>query len=394
MIQGKKILLPIISDKGFLALSDIFLQHNVSLYCVGGCIRDSLLGFSPENTDIDLSVPLSPDKVIEILNLHLIDYLTIGLEFGTLTVFYLNKTYEITSFRQDIKTDGRYALVSYGVDMMLDAQRRDFTINALYYDSKGFLYDPFGVGLQDLSNNRVAFIGDADKRIKEDYLRILRYFRFLARFGIHSYDESIFENSNHYHDGLVKLSEHRIRNEFIKLIAYPYAYEVLKIILELKYDNILFKDLILNLSTFKSYVSVSNTKNYILSSLIVDTPLNIIKNNTLLTKQEKKKLYQFKALYDELSSALAIQDWLQIGFLYYSYPYDIWDDILKILKQDYCELSDKIDSIKELKFPPFLITGKDLLKQGYLQGKEISEKLSEQKKNFVQIFLKENLNFL
>ena len=246
--------LPILSDMGFLQLSQVFACNNAQLYAVGGCIRDTLSSnmLDMSQIDIDLATPIPPTEVIEILDKNAIKYFTMGLEFGTITAHLNGINYEITSFRQDIITNGRHAVVAFSDNMVLDAQRRDFTINALYYDSQGIVYDPLEGGIDDLNHKKIRFIGTPHNRISEDYLRILRYFRFLARFGMDSYDETVFL-SHDYTKNMTILSEHRISHELKKTIQYPFASDVLTKIVELNYAPVLFKDLILSISVFQKF---------------------------------------------------------------------------------------------------------------------------------------------
>ena len=152
-------------------------QAGFCAYGVGGCVRNTLLGFAPG--DIDLCSDATPKQVEAVFANSAVKILPTGIAHGTLTLVYDSMSVEITSFRQDIDTDGRHAVVRFGADITTDAKRRDFTMNALYVDRHGHLHDPIG-GLDDLQMRYLRFVGNAHKRIKEDYLRILRFFRFNA----------------------------------------------------------------------------------------------------------------------------------------------------------------------------------------------------------------------
>ncbi|MFM5948085.1 MAG: CCA tRNA nucleotidyltransferase, partial [Novosphingobium sp.] len=148
---------------------------------VGGAVRDTLLGLPVK--DIDIATPLEPKEVMRRLKAHAITVIPTGIDHGTVTAVLKQGPVEITTLRHDVSTDGRRATVAFASDWQDDAARRDFTINALYADpDTGAVSDWFG-GLDDLAARRVRFIGDARQRIREDHLRILRYFRFQARFG-------------------------------------------------------------------------------------------------------------------------------------------------------------------------------------------------------------------
>jgi poly(A) polymerase len=186
---------------------------------VGGAVRDSLLGLPV--TDVDLATMLQPDAVIDRLEAARIKAVPTGLDHGTVTAVADGKNYEITTLRRDVATDGRRATVAFATDWKEDAARRDFTINALYADpATGEVFDYFG-GLADLDEGLVRFIGDAGERIAEDHLRILRYFRFLARFGEGAVDAEAIEACAVNANSLMALSRERIASELLKLLALP-----------------------------------------------------------------------------------------------------------------------------------------------------------------------------
>ena len=155
---------------------------------VGGCIRKVIQKEIVD--DIDLATNLSPQQVCEALKKNNINYYKTGVEHGTITAVIDDYKFEITSLREDIKTDGRHAEVRFSTDWKKDASRRDFTINSIYSDIEGNLFDPFN-GKEDLENGVVKFIGDPEQRIKEDYLRILRYLRFHLGYSKHKHDLEI-----------------------------------------------------------------------------------------------------------------------------------------------------------------------------------------------------------
>ena len=163
------------ANKIFKAINSYSSDSEVRF--VGGCIR-KIINKEIVN-DIDMATNLDPQKVCEVLKENKIDYYETGIEHGTITALIEGYKFEITSLREDILTDGRHAKVKFSKNWKEDALRRDFTINSIYADEDGNLFDPFE-GKKDLENGFVNFIGDADKRIKEDYLRILRYLRFFA----------------------------------------------------------------------------------------------------------------------------------------------------------------------------------------------------------------------
>ena len=186
---------------------------------VGGAVRDTLLGIAVK--DIDIATPLVPDEVIQRLTAAQIRSVPTGIEHGTVTAILPGGPVEITTLRHDVSTDGRRATVAFAQDWQDDAARRDFTINALYADpASGAVFDWFG-GLDDLAARRLRFIGDAHQRIREDHLRILRYFRFQARFGSQPADAAAEQACTELAATLKGLSRERVGMEMLNLLGLP-----------------------------------------------------------------------------------------------------------------------------------------------------------------------------
>jgi poly(A) polymerase len=186
---------------------------------VGGAVRDTLLGLPVK--DIDMATPLEPAEVIARLTAAGIRSVPTGLAHGTVTALTVGGPVEITTLRRDVSTDGRHATVAFSHSWAEDAARRDFTINALYAEPGSLaVHDYFG-GLEDLGARRLRFIGEAEARIREDYLRILRYFRFQARFGSLPADPAAETACSALAAGLKGLSRERIASELLALLALP-----------------------------------------------------------------------------------------------------------------------------------------------------------------------------
>ena len=185
---------------------------------VGGAVRDTLLG--EEVRDIDAATPLTPAEVIAACTKAGIRTAPTGIEHGTITAILPGGPVEVTTLRRDVETDGRHATVEYAQDWREDASRRDFTINALYADPVSLTVEEYFGGLGDLEIGRVRFIGDARERIGEDYLRILRYFRFQTRFGA-QLDPQAEEACTDLAEGLRGLSRERVAMELTALLALP-----------------------------------------------------------------------------------------------------------------------------------------------------------------------------
>lgn len=184
---------------------------------VGGCVRNTLMG--REVDDIDIATQLTPDRVVEIAKAAGFAAHPTGIEHGTVTVVVHHHPFEITTLRRDVSTDGRRATVAFTESWEEDAQRRDFRINALYADGQGLIHDPTGGGLDDARAGRVIFIGDAHTRIKEDYLRILRFFRFNAWYAKGPLDPNGISACADLAEGLETLSVERIWKEVKKLLG-------------------------------------------------------------------------------------------------------------------------------------------------------------------------------
>ena len=182
---------------------------------VGGVVRNALLG--RPISDIDVATPLVPTVVRERLEAAGIKAVPTGIEHGTITAVIKGKPFEVTTLRRDVETDGRRAVVAFTTDWAEDAQRRDFTMNALYADLSGEVYDTVG-GIADLEVGRVRFVGDPEQRVREDYLRILRFFRFHAWYGAGPLDGDALAAIDQLKAGMVNLSGERIAKEMLKLL--------------------------------------------------------------------------------------------------------------------------------------------------------------------------------
>lgn len=187
-------------------------------WLVGGCVRDGLLG--RPGADIDITTDARPDRVVELAEAAGLRAVPTGIDHGTVTLIADGKPYEVTTFRRDVETDGRRATVAFADRLEEDAARRDFTMNALYADAAGRVTDPVG-GLADLAARRVRFVGDPETRIREDYLRILRFFRFHAWYGdpAGGMDPEALAAIAANTEGLARLSKERIGHEMRRLLA-------------------------------------------------------------------------------------------------------------------------------------------------------------------------------
>lgn len=205
-----------------------FRTEGFDIRLVGGCVRDMLAGHAPK--DIDLCTNADPDEQIALYQKLGLRFIPTGYEHGTVTVVLNGTSYEITSLRLDVATDGRRATVAYTRDWLKDLERRDLTINAMSMDFEGKLFDPFN-GAEHLKQGKVQFVGRASERIQEDYLRILRWFRFQARFGrdnVALYLTPAWRAIAKHKQGLEQISSERVWAEIKALLKHPKGPEMLR----------------------------------------------------------------------------------------------------------------------------------------------------------------------
>ena len=253
------------------------------LMFVGGCVR-KLLKKELVN-DIDIATNLSPDELKNILRENNINFIETGITHGTITVVINKIKFEITTLRKDVSTDGRHANVEFISDWEEDAKRRDFTINAIYSNLKGEIYDPLG-GLEDLENKIVKFIGDPNERIREDYLRILRYFRFYTQYNNHQHDIKIVQAIKKGLNGIRKISKERILDEFSKILNLKNFYEL--------FNNEFSCSVILTifpqLKHYDRFRAIQNIPNKIINRLNVPLILSIL----LIDNSDNCEFFLFK----------------------------------------------------------------------------------------------------
>ena len=201
-------------------LINIF-NNRVDIRFVGGCVRDVFIGLPVK--EIDFAINCKPKETIMILEENSIDYLDTGLSHGTVTAVIDKKKYEITSLRKDVKTYGRFAKVEYTNDWEQDALRRDFCMNAIYLSMNGDLYDKFN-GISDIENQKISFIGNTLKRVQEDFLRILRFYRFLGLFNNPKFNKEDLQIVNSNLDEIRKyISNEKIKQEVLKMLLMPFS---------------------------------------------------------------------------------------------------------------------------------------------------------------------------
>jgi len=359
---------------------------------VGGCVRKVINNEVID--DIDLAVNLNPDEVSKILKKNNIKFYTTGIDHGTITVLINNQKFEITSLRKDISTDGRHAKVEFSNDWNEDASRRDFTINSIYADIDGNLFDPFD-GKKDLENGEVKFIGAADKRIKEDYLRILRYVRFFINYSKKKHDPNITRVIKQNLDGINKISSERLLDEFKKLF-YSYGFfKLTKDIFCLEIIKLVFPQF-KNINIFEKLNSFAkkNINNldfiFFISLMIIDGTDNVnycIYKFNFSKKDQKRILFLNDFFSTKINSKTFSKKNLQ-KVLYFNGKQSLFDllyfQIFRSKKVDK-ELLETIELFKG-KEPPILpITANTLMTEYNIpEGKKLGVKLKEIEERWVE----------
>lgn len=387
-MAGKKIDFPY--TKELLLLNNIFNgTRGDNLRIVGGAIRNFLL--NKEISDFDLSTTFLPEQTVEILKQNNIKCVSTGIDFGTVVAVINNKTFEITTTREDIKTDGRHAEVKFTQNFEIDAKRRDFTFNALYLDFHNNLFDYFN-GIEDLIKGIVRFIGDAENRIQEDYLRILRFFRFYCYYGI-VLDNQGLKYSIKYKDKLATLSGERIKVEMFKILLSDYPIKTLHImnqngILQIitSIDNFDFNKIEL-LYSIKKYIKNNVSAELVLSLLLKNIDeLDILRNKWKLSKKENNKIFNLLLHKgDKIYNKKQIQE-----LLFYTndknYVIDlvIINAILNDINNPQDYINNLINFIQSIKIPSFPINGNDLEKLDIKNKKDYGKIISILKQEFIE----------
>tara|TARA_A100001015_G_scaffold273004_1_gene328034 strand:+ start:833 stop:2134 length:1302 start_codon:yes stop_codon:yes gene_type:complete len=359
---------------------------------VGGCVRKHLL--SQKVDDIDIATTLKPEDIIKKFENSGINVKKTGIEHGTLTLVLNNKNYEITTLRKDISTDGRHAVVSFSDNWEEDSKRRDFTINAIYLNYKGQIFDP-QLGVKDLKNKKIKFIGNSDERIKEDYLRILRFLRFSIEYSDYNFDKETIRSIQKNLNGILKLSKERIYNELKKILKLKNFDEIHKNknfleIFSLVFPEFKYIDRLKNFSSVRKFMPEILNFNNILSSLLIDGSNNHeyfshkykISNETrdhlAFCGKNFKEIQSNKIFFKrDLSKNIFIfgKDRIKSLFLLNS----ITKKNFKL--KDFEENFLKID---QTSVPMFPITGEYLLERGIKSGRKMGQAISEIKNKWVE----------
>ena len=362
---------------------------------VGGCVRKIL---NDEKTDdIDLATNLTPDQVKQCLDKNQIKFFETGIEHGTITAVIDDQNFEITTLRKDVKTDGRHAVVEYTTNWKEDSLRRDFSINSIYSDLDGNLYDP-NSGHKDLNVGIIKFIGDPETRIKEDYLRIIRYLRFYTEYSKIDHEINIIKIIKKNIEGLGKISKERQFNELKKILKLDNFLKLFKNKTSCELFSLIFPQLknfkkLSKLSKPQEKILKNKSLNFVISFLVIDETdnsdyfvykynlpnelkdkINFLKNNSLnkdITKIFNKKDLQKIFYYEGKSSTI---DLIDFNLLYF--------------KQSK-KLSELKTYFEKLDKPEFPIKAQLLINDyGLKEGRELGQKL----KNLEMKWIENNFN--
>ena len=374
----------------FTHLNEIGKEDQVRF--VGGCVRKSIIG---ENIDdIDLATILEPYEVKKRLNGKDIKVIDTGISHGTVTAIFNNKKFEITTLRKDVSTDGRHAKVMFTTNWEQDASRRDFTINAVYSDMEGRIFDPLN-GISDLQNGVIKFIGKTDERIQEDYLRIIRYFRFFTQYTKIDHKADVIRSIRKYINGLNKVSNERIFDELKKILALENLFNL--------FSNKISMGIIINIfPQLKHYerLKIFNTLsqklkskydvNLILALLLIDesNDYEYFCHKYKTSNVIKNRFKNISVNFENLTSKKFYSEENIKKLIYLSNK----DYVMDLLLFSICE-NNKINNsnieklmhyISSCEIPKFPISGDYLKKHGYVTGQALGKKLKSLEEKWIE----------
>ena len=366
--------------------------NNCQIRFIGGCVRKAL---SNENIDdIDLAVDLTPEEVKLILKNNNIKFFETGIEHGTITAKINNEKFEITSLRRDIKSYGRHADVEFTKKWYEDAARRDFSINCIYSDLEGNLYDPFE-GKRDLKNGKVKFIGNAENRIREDYLRVLRYIRFFLDYSNQPHDLDIQKKILKNISGINKISKERLLNELEKIFKSKNIFKINDDEFLVKILNLVFPEL-KNIHLLEKLndqaLEILQSKDFLfwLSILIIDETDNTdyFLYKYKLSNNDKRRIKFLYQNYPNLSDNNFFSEKNLHKLVYYndkSLVIDLIDFKICVSKKDITKMIKLKKLIIETNKPIFPIKAKNLIEEYNLkEGRELGTKLKKIEDVWVQ----------
>ena len=351
---------------------------------VGGCVRNFLN--NEEIDDIDIATIFSPEEIKEKFKNSNFKIIDTGIEHGSVTVIINSNKFEITTLRRDIKTDGRHAEVSFTDSWEQDSERRDFTINAIYMDIRGKIYDPQN-GREDLKNNKINFIGDPSLRIEEDYLRIIRYVRFCIQHKVNYFDLKTINAIKLNLNGIKNLSKERILTELYKIFNLNNIISLLEI-KEIKNIFLLIFPEFKYLERLKKYIFFKNPE-LIFSILLVDKKDNFeYFCHKYKASSKLKKVLSFIA--ENYSRFKKEKNFFKKNLKKNIYNYGK-ENIKLLIKFVYCaelkfsekHLDSLLNEVDKIEIPSFPFNGQYLKEQGLTEGKKIGLVLKKLEKEWL-----------
>jgi poly(A) polymerase len=369
-------------------------QGNDVARFVGGNVRNALLNIPI--SDIDIATILKPETVKFIFELAGFKVIETGLKHGTVSVVSQGEVYEITTLRVDTDTDGRHAEVEFTTDWYTDSCRRDFTCNSLYATFGGEVID-FHNGIEDLKAGRVVFVGDAQTRIQEDYLRILRFYRFNAYYGKADMDMQGRGFCTLYRDNLKQISAERISSELLKTLAAPNRTRLKHVVQCMHNSGIL--DIIIpnyrNLTRFHRLAPNVNDPILLLASMLPNFEDKVRETGNLMRLSSEQTTRMVKSVVYNGKTMLSVD------------PKDIRKNAYRIGVQSYCDQmqllwasngqltqEDILEYVKSWKIPKRPVNGSDLIALGMSTGKELGMKLKEYEDKWIDSDFSLNLEDL
>ena len=358
-------------------------SSNSEIRYVGGCVRNIIQ--KEKVDDIDLATNLNPQQVCKALHNNNISFYETGIKHGTIIAVIDDYKFEITSLREDVDTDGRHAKVKFSADWKEDASRRDFTINSIYSDAQGNLFDPFN-GKEDLKNGLIKFIGNPEQRIKEDYLRIFRYLRFFLSYSKYKHDPKTLRSIKKNLDGVSNLSKERLLDELKKFIKSQVLTKLSKDQFSTELFKIIFPQ-VKKIKLFSTPNSFAKTKiqeaNFIflLSLLIIDETDNadyfIYKFN--ISKKDQRRLKIIDKFYKDKITVMTFSEKNLNKFFYFNGKEAVIDVLsyrLFYSKKIDKKLLNFINIFKSKVLPTMPVNAKMLMKKYNIpEGETLGNKL-------------------
>jgi len=387
--QIKKLFFPFYRSKEIVKIFKLLengqeKNKKVAMF-VGGCVRNHLLG--KDIDDIDIATVFTPEEIKEKFKNSEVKVLETGLKHGSVTLLINKSKFEITTLRQDVKSYGRHADVDFTEDWNIDSTRRDFTINSIYLDKKGNIFDPQN-GVQDLKNGRIKFIGDPEKRIKEDYLRIIRFIRFSLQYNDLNLDHRTLEAIKLNLNGIKNLSKERILNELFKIFSLNnfeniIKQEQLKNIFLVIFPEFKFLERLNKINFLENYRILKLEIDLILAILLINESNNFeyFSHKYKTSNDLKNKLIFFAENYKKYKSDKNyFKKNLKKNIYFFGkekvkkFATFIFFEDKKLSFKEFLKTIDNIDNTSVPKFP---YDGQFLINKGMSEGKKLGKALRE-----------------